>query len=699
MNINKVFYPESIAVIGASTQTGSVGNSLVKNLIDQKFSGKLFPVNPKTDSLYGMKCYKNIMDIEGPVDMAIFAIPAAFVPLALEEAGKKGIKSAIIISAGFKEIGLIQLENQIKEIGTRYDIAVIGPNCLGVITPEINMNASFSVNMPDDGNVAFISQSGALCTAVIDYAKYLGIGFSKFVSMGNKACISELEMLKYLANDPKTKVILLYIEQLTNPVEIINTVKYITHSTNPKPVIAIKAGRTNAGAAASASHTGALSGDDSMYEALFNQCGIIRANSISELFDFAEIFSNCLLPDGKNVAIVTNAGGPGVLTTDEIIENGLNLSKFSNETKTFLTSLLPPAANKANPVDVLGDAKADRYSETLKAVVADDNVDGVLVILTPQAMTQVEETAKVIIEVRNTTKKPIVATFMGQKMVLPGAELLKNNDVTTMSFPESAANAMAILMKFAESSKSEIDISTEFNDIDKQAVSGIFSEAKANGQLSFNEKAALEILRSYNFPLLRTSFASTANEAKIVAEKYGTALAMKIASKDILHKSDVGGVILNVTAIDIEAKFDEMMKNVSKKMPTAKIEGVLLMEMAPTGGHELILGSIRDPNLGSMIMVGLGGIYVEVFKDVSFGVVPLTKIDAEKMIDKLKSKRILDGVRGQPALDKSALVDCMLRLSQLINDFPEIKELDVNPLRVMPSGQGVIVLDARIVID
>lgn len=699
MNLNALFYPNSIAIIGASTKVGSVGNSVLQNLVSQGYKGKVFPVNPKGDVLYGLKCFKDISEINEEIDLAVIAIPAAAVPDILIQCGEKKVKAAIVISAGFKEIGLNDLENRVKEICQKYDIALIGPNCLGVIVPEVKMNASFAVTMPEDGDVAFISQSGALCTAVLDYAQYLGIGFSKFVSVGNKALITELELLDYLAKDPKTRVIAMYVEQLNDGKKLIEAVKKITKGQNAKPIIAIKAGKTGAGAAASASHTGALSGDDATYQALFDQCGIIRANRIEELFQFAQVLSDNRLSKGNNVAIITNAGGPGVLTTDEAINNGLNLAKLSEETSKQLNSILPPAANKHNPIDVLGDAKADRFKATLDVVEADPAVDGILVILTPQAMTQINETAEAIVNKKMSSSKPIIASFMGQKTVESGVEYMKKYNVSTMTFPEPAAKAMSTLMKFGSWSRADNCEPYSFTDIDKDAVRKIFDEAKTTGKKAFPEAEAMSIMRAYNFPLLKSFTVSSAAEAAQRATEMGGKVAMKIVSKDILHKSDVGGVMLNIEPADAAAKYDLMMKTVSEKAPQAKLEGVLLMEMAPADGTELILGSNKDPSLGSMIMVGLGGIYVEVFKDVSFGIVPLCKADPPRMIDMLKSKKILNGVRGQSKLDTEALIDCIGRLSQLLSDFPEIKELDINPLKVLPEGKGVLVLDVRIVIE
>lgn len=740
MNLDKLFYPQSIAIVGASTKEGSVGNDLAKNLATQGYEGKIYPVNPKAEELYGLKVYPSMTAVGAPIDLALIAIPAVFVPDVLREAGELGVKAAVVISAGFKEVGNVDLENQIKDICNQYDIALVGPNCLGIINPEINMNSSFAALMPGEGNVAFISQSGALCTAVIDYAAKMGIGFSKFMSVGNKAVLSELQIIEYLNDDPRTKVIAMYVEGLVSSSELIDMVQKNNRSQNPKPIVVLKSGRTSAGASASASHTGALAGSDAAYDALFNQAGILRAQSVSQLFNYTEAFMNNSLPQGKRTAIITNAGGPGVLATDEAISFGLELAKLSDSTIASLKSFLPEAANVHNPVDVLGDAKADRYEQTLRAVAADPNVDNVMVILTPQSMTEIEATATAIVNAKNgassaprvdqkktpevkdvqtsgveeavvetpgvkevptpgveSVDKPIIVSFMGETTVKPGVDIMQAGGVATCSFPEQCARSMAALANYAEFTRQEEPEGFSFDNIDREKVKNIFESAKNEGRTSFPEAEAMEIMRAYNFPLLKSQVVRSADEANEIAPSIGARLAMKIVSKDILHKSDVGGVMIDVDPAEAGAKYSEMMQRVSERMPEANLEGVLLMEMAPKGGYEFIVGSSKDPSLGSMVMVGLGGIYVEVLKDVAFGLVPITKADARRMIKSLRSSKIFDGVRGGEPLDVEALVDCLGRLSQLLTDFPEIKEVDLNPVLVYQTG--VKALDARVVIE
>lgn len=699
MKLDSIFYPKSIAIIGASTETGHVGNDIVKNLVHQGYKGKIYPVNPKAANLYKLKCYSNILEIKSKVDLAVVVVPSGIVPTVLQEIAKKKVPGVIVISAGFKEVGNFDLENQVREICLKNNIALVGPNCLGVINPEIKMNASFATIMPPTGNIAFISQSGALCTAILDYAQKLDIGFSKFVSVGNKALLSEDQLFDYLAKDKKTKVVAMYVEQLTNAPALIKAARKLTHGKNPKPVIAIKSGRTSAGASASASHTGALAGNDAAYEALFAQAGIIRVETIQELFDYLRVFTHNDLPKGDRVAIITNAGGPGVLTTDTVILKGLKLAPISAKTTAELKKHLPLFANFKNPIDVLGDARADRYEAAINILEKDKNVDSIIVILTPQSVTEFSKTAQAIVNAKKKSKKPIVASFMGGQLVNLGVKILRSNGVSTFNFPESAASALSALTDFKFIEKEKSNSKFVFKNTNKKAIAKIFEEAKEHKKVFFPEIDSLPILNHYGFPTLVTHIATTAEEAKEIVEKIDKKVAMKIVSPDILHKTDSGGVMLNVAPNQAFASFKEIVARVKKNLPTAKIEGVLITEMIKEKGVEMILGAVKDGGLGHTIMVGLGGVYVEVFKDVAFGLAPLSANDVQKMINKLKSKKILDGAREQAVMDTQALINCVGRLSQLLMDFPNIKEIDINPLLVLPNGHGVRVLDARIVVE
>lgn len=700
MNLDSVFYPQSIAVVGASTKTGSVGNDLVKNLVKQGFEGKIYPVNPKTDRLFDLPCYPTLTAIGQKVELAIIAIPAAGVPAILEECGSLKIRGAIVISAGFKEIGNTELENQLLAICQKHDIALIGPNCLGVINSEIQMNASFAMVMPHAGSVAFVSQSGALCTAVLDRANKMGIGFSKFVSVGNKALINELSLFKYFQSDPKTKVIVLYVEQLTDAQKLIAAAKAITQSAkNPKPILVLKAGKTAAGASASASHTGALAGNDAAYDALFRQSGILRVAGTAELFDRVQAFDNNDLPRGRRVAIITNAGGPGVLTTDAVIEQGLTLAQLDPRTIEGLKAILPPAAATHNPVDLLGDAKADRYQAALRLVSLDPNVDNLMVILTPQSMTEFDATAQAIVEAHNESEKPFMVSFMGDSTVKSAVRILREGGIASFAYPEKAIASLRLLCDFQEWSKADENLVPTFSDVDRKTVAKIFDKAKAGGKTMFPEADALEILSAYKFPLLPRQVVHSAKEAIKVGKAISKPLALKIESQDILHKTDAGGISLNVKPEDAGDEYEAMITRIAAKFPKAKIDGVLLMEMAPLGGLELILGANRDPQFGPLVMYGLGGIYVEALKDVTFGLAPLTAYDARTMMGLVRCKGLYSGIRGGAPLDQEKVLEMLGRLSQLVTDFPQIREIDINPLLMLPKGDGVRVLDARIVID
>lgn len=706
MNLDALFNAKSIAVVGASSREKTVGNDLVKNLVTQGFAGKVFPINPKIDELYGLKVYHDLNDIPESIDLVVVAIPAPAVPEVIKTAAAKGAKSAVVISAGFKEIGNLALEEELRNTCRQHGVALVGPNCLGVINAQNKMNASFAALMPQVGNIAFMSQSGALCTAVLDYAEKMAIGFSKFVSIGNKADVDEVDLIRYLHTDPQTKVVALYVEQLSNAPEIIETLIELNKGDNPKPVVVLKSGRTEAGAGAIASHTGSLSGGDNAYEALFAQAGIIRAQTIEELFNFAQVFCKNDQAIIKKVAVITNAGGPGVLTADGIIENGFVMADLSDETVAKLKEVLPPAASTHNPIDVLGDAVSDRYRQALELVIRDQEAEALIVLLTPQSMTEIRETAQAIIDVTNSyqqetgQKKPIIVSFMGEKTVNEGVRMLQAAEIMTTTFPEPAAASLSALSRFTTWSRQPAEPKLEYADVDRDRVETILAEAKRTGQTTFPEAEALAIFKAYRFPILKSAQAHSPEEARAVCQRLGgqgAQFAMKIVSPEILHKSDVGGVMLNITAQDVEAKYQEIMTEVAKRRPEAHLAGVLLVEMAPPGGLEMIAGVSKAPGLGTMLMFGLGGIYVEILKDVNFAFAPLTRGDALRMINDLKSAQLLAGARGNQPIDKEKLVECLGRLSQLVTDFPEIIELDINPLLALPDQ--ALVLDGRVVVE
>ncbi|MDD5765282.1 MAG: acetate--CoA ligase family protein [Candidatus Marinimicrobia bacterium] len=700
-NLNKIFYPDSVAIVGANKVAGTVPCDILMNILKADFNGIVFPVSPKEKFIAGVKAYKYVVDIQDEVDLAILVFPSSVCHMALEQCGQKGIKSAIIISAGFKEVGNdgVVLENQLKEIAARYDMSFIGPNCLGVINtdPRSKINASFARRMPDEGSIAFLSQSGALCTAVLDYAYAKHIGFSKFISFGNKADISEIDLLYYLKDDPKTKVILMYLEEVTDGLALMEAAEKII-TENRKPILILKAGRTSAGASAAASHTGSLAGSDEICDAAFKQAGIIRCENIEEMFNKAIAFAYQPIPKNNRVAIITNAGGPGVLTTDAVVRQGLQLAKLSDETTAVLKKNLPKTANTNNPVDVIGDARADRYNIAMSAAFKDDNVDGVFVILTPQSMTDIDLIAREVAKVSSHYDKPVFTSFMGEADVAVGIDVLQRNKIPHYILPESMAIAFSTVYNF-----SQISDHRAFNPIDieetaRDKANRILDSAISAGQKYLTENEATQILKFYELPVIENALAQSADEAVSLAVRFGFPIVMKVMSKDIIHKFDVGGVVLNIQS-EQEARnaYMKIVDNVRRKLPSAKIDGVLVRKMIPTG-EEVILGAKRDPSFGSVVMFGLGGIFVEVFKDVAFRIPPIGESVAKSMVESIKGYPLLSGARGNNPRDIAGIVQCIRRLSQLVTDCSQIRELDINPLIVLDEGKGVFIADAKIML-
>lgn len=698
MSLNSVFYPKSIAVVGASSRVGSVGNDVLKNILTQGFDGTIYPINPKNNEILGLKCYPSITDLPATADLAVVIVPAAIVPQVFEEIAAKEIKSAIVISAGFKETGPEGklLEDKVRELCNLNKITLIGVNCLGIMNVQTGLNASFAANLPAKGHIAFVAQSGALCTAVIDYSAKLGLGFSKIISVGNKTDIDELALLEYLDNDPQTKVTMMYIEDVVNAHGLLEKGKSLK-----KPVVVLKSGRTESGKQATASHTGALGGSDAIYDALFRQSKIIRADNIEDLFNFSLAFATNPIPKGPNVAIITNAGGPGGITSDAVEMNGLKLAKLSEKTEAKLKAALPAAANIHNPIDVLGDSKADRYELAINACLEDENVDSVLVILTPQSMTEIEATAVAITTAKKSFNKPIITSFMGLDKVALANQILAKSEVTTIPYPDLAAKTLGLLWKSVES-KNLTSNQADLNNISstkKEKVNLIIQKALQAGQKNLPQTQVKEILEAYELPVLYSKLVTSAAQAQQEASSLNTNLVLKIESPDIVHKSDVGGVILDVKPNEAGKKYDELIATVLKNVPEANITGVLMMEMVEiNSGYELILGVKDEPGVGKSIMFGLGGVLVEVLKDVTFSIAPLNLSEADKMIGRIKSAQILKGVRGKPKMDTDSLVNALVRLSELVTDFPQIKELDINPLLILPDGEGSKVLDSRILL-
>jgi acetyltransferase len=701
--LRPIFCPKSIAIIGASRRPESVGQAIFRNILLNNYRGILYPVNPKAEGILGVKCYFSVLDIPEEVDLAVIIVPREVVPKVLEECGIKGVKGAVIISAGFKEVGGrgVQLEEQVKRIVKKHDISLVGPNCLGVINtdPEVSLNASFARSIPKTGNIAFLSQSGALCTAVLDYAQGSGFGFSKFISMGNKADINEMDILNAFAEDPKTDVVLMYLEDLADGKAFIKLARDITGEiAKSKPILAVKSGRTPSGAKAASSHTGSLSGSDEVYDAIFAQSGVLRVDSVEELFDCAVAFANQPLPRGRRAAIVTNAGGPGIMATDACIRYGLEMAALSPKTKEKLKKHLPAEASVENPIDLIGDAQHDRYKIALQSVLADRKVGGAIVILTPQTMTDIEEIARVICRISARATKPILACFMGVVDISKGVEILEEGGVPHYIFPESAARALGNMGQYADWVTRPRTAFKTFK-VKKRKVASLFKKARKEKRVHIPEVEALKVLEAYGFPMVDSILAANVEECLAAAEKLGYPVVMKIASPDVVHKFDVGGVSVGLDdESSIRRAYQEMMRSVKRKMPQAAVWGVTIAEMV-TGAREIIIGMKRDPHFGPILMFGLGGIYVEALRDVTFRLAPMRELSATKMVESIRAYRMLAGLRGQAPSDLDAIADCLLRLSQLVTDFDEIEELDINPLMVLEKGKGAKAADARILLS
>jgi acetate---CoA ligase (ADP-forming) len=701
-NLVKIFNPKSIAVVGTNNSKGTVPYDILFNILKSEFTGIVFPVSPGEKSICSVKAYKYVLDITDPVDLAIIVFPSAVCHMALEQCGQKGIKGVVIISAGFKEVGEkgLEREKQLKQIAEKYDMSIIGPNCLGIINtdPLINLNASFARKMPEQGSIGFLSQSGALCTAVLDYALAKHIGFSKFISFGNKVDISEIDLIYYLMEDNKTRVILLYLEEVTDGRALMKAARDVTRLSG-KPVLILKAGRTEVGASAAASHTGSLAGNDEICDAAFKQAGIIRCNNIEEMFNIAIAFAYQPAPKSNKVAIITNAGGPGVLTTDAAIKDGLQLAKFSEETTREFRKSLPSNANIKNPVDVIGDARADRYNIAMNGAFTEDEVDAVFVILTPQSMTDIETIAKEVVKVSQQYSKPVYASFMGEADVAAGVDILLRNKIPHYILPESMCRSFSRVYQFHRDFDKDPHPQRIYTDVDTKTTHSILDEAIHNNHLYLPEDEAEKILKIYGLPIVSNTLTTSPDEAASAAQKIGFPVVMKIISDDIIHKSDVKGVVLNVNSgKEARSTYTTMIKEVLQIKPEAKIKGIQISKMI-LSGEEVILGIKRDPSFGPVIMFGLGGVYVEVFNDVSFRVAPIDEIIADSMIKQIKSFKILDGIRGKARRDISAIRECLMRLSQLAIDCPQINELDINPLLVLDEGKGCYVADARIMLN
>jgi len=694
--LDSFFNPKSIAVIGASRTPGKVGYDILKNIIQYGYEGDVYPVNPGAEEILGKKAYPSILEVPEKIDLAVIVVPSKSVLEVIEQCGAKNIDAAIIITAGFKESGLegAKLENELMKKAKETGVRFIGPNCLGVIDTHSKVNASFAAGMPHTGSIGFFSQSGALCLAVLDRALPDEIGFSKFISMGNKADISDTDIMLALSEDDNTKVILGYIEGVNDGRKFMEVAGEVSKK---KPLIILKSGITSSGAKAASSHTGALAGREAAFDAAFKQSGVIRAHTINELFNYALAFAHQPLPQGPNVAIITNSGGPGILAADACDKSDLQLVPLHKEIVDELRTFLPPAASFYNPIDILGDSGADRYEKALNTVLKDEKIHGVIVLLTPTAVVDVEATAKAIVNISNLIDKPIFTSFMGKQRVEPGSKILTKYNVPNYSYPEEAVSSFNALYHHRVWINKPRKTYPKINDFKENAFQ-IFQKVKEENRERLTETEVHDVLTAYGFSQPKSLFARTSEEAVAAAKGIGYPVVMKIVSPQIVHKSDIGGVRVDLkNKKDVENAFFDITTHIRNIMPTAYIYGVMIQEMIH-GGKEVIMGITKDPQFGHMIMFGLGGIYVEVLKDVSFRITPLSKEDAHEMIRETKTFPLLRGIRGEAEADVEAIERSLLILSQMALDFPRILEADINPLLVKKRGEGVVAIDARFTI-
>jgi acetyltransferase len=699
---DKIFNPQRIALIGVTSNPQSVGGKVLSNLIGGGFTGVVYPVNPLFEAVLGIQCYSSIKELPKKPDLAVICATAPQVPEIIHQCGEAGILGVIIISAGFKEIGPEgqALEEQIrKEIGQFNGMRVLGPNCLGFISPTQNLNVSFATGMPKEGNIAFISQSGALCSSVLDWAIEEKVGFSYFVSTGNSLNIDFGDLIDYFGEDEKTKSIILYIESITKARQFMSSARAFART---KPIIAYKAGRFPDSAKAAASHTGAMASEDAVYDAAFKRAGMVRIMNIGDIFDCADLIGRKKLPLGPRLGIVTNAGGPGVMATDALIAANGVLAQLGEKSLQLLNENLPAAWSHRNPVDVLGDARSKRVAKTMEILLNDDGVDAVMVILTPQAMTNPTSIAKAVGQLAVTTAKPILAAWLGGHSMKEGIHVLNDSGIATYSTPEQAVRAFMTLVEYERNLESLYetpkDLPVQFP-LDRKRIRFQFDKVFANSGEILSEDVSKTLLEAYGIPAARPQFAGSVDEAVRLAKEIGFPVVMKIQSPDITHKSDVGGVLLNLhdEAIVVDA-FNRIMKNVRDSFPNARMDGVTIQPMVNSkDGVELILGTKKDPVFGTVLMVGSGGIAAELFADRVLGFPPLNERLSVGMLKSLKIWPLLNGYRGKPPVNMEKLIETLIRLSYLVADYPEIKELDINPLLVNPTE--AIALDARIILD
>ncbi len=691
--LSTLFAPERVAVIGASDSAGSVGRALVENLLAE-FEGETFAVNPYKEEVLGLRCHDSVRELED-IDVAVVAVPPDAAVDAIRDAGEAGIGSVVVITAGFGETGSegAARERELRAVAEEYDLDLVGPNSLGVMSTAVGLDATFGNEMARPGNVSFMSQSGAFVTAVLDWAAERDIGFKDIVSLGNKAILDERDFVREWDDDPDTDVILAYLEDISDGAGFVETAREVTRST---PIVMVKSGRTEAGATAAASHTGAMAGSEAAYEAGLRQAGVVRVETVQDLFDFASALSGQPLPDGDGVAIVTNAGGPGVMTTDAVGDSGLSLADFSETTLGALAEDLPEEANIYNPVDVIGDAPVERFESALETVMADDDVAATVVVACPTAVLSFEELAETVIEKQERFGTPVAAALMGAKSTGPAEDLLNDADVPTYFDPARAVGGIDVLRRYDEIRSREPVEPMRF-DVDRDRAREVLVEA-ARRETNRLGVEAMELLDAYGIPTPRGEVVKTPGEAQRVAEEIGGEVVMKIVSPDILHKSDIGGVEVGVAREDVRDVFEDLIVRARNYQRDASVLGVQVQETVDLeAGTETIVGANRDPQFGPLVLFGLGGVFVEVFEDSTLRVAPVAEREAREMIDEIDASPLLRGARGRERVDEDAIVETIGRLSQLVTDFPAIVELDVNPL--VATSAGVTAVDLRLTLD
>ena len=697
-SLDAIFSPKSVAVIGATEKEGSVGRTILWNLISNPFGGTIYPVNIKRSNVLGIKAYPDINSVPEQVDLAVIVTPAPTVPAIIKECVNAKVKGAIIISAGFKEIGKegAKLERQILTEARKGNMPIIGPNCLGVMRPYFGLNATFATTLANPGNVGFISQSGALCTAVLDWSFAENVGFSAFISIGSMLDVDWGDLIYYLSDDPRTKSIVLYMESVGDARSFISAAREVAST---KPIIIIKAGQTEAAAKAASSHTGALTGSDEVLNAAFRRCGILRVNSIAELFYMAEVLGKQPPSKGSNLTILTNAGGPGVLATDALINGGGKLTQMSDKTMKAFNEFLPPHWSRNNPVDILGDADPNRYAKSLEIAAKDPNSDGLLVILTPQAMTEPTQTAEQLKPYAKSLGKPVLASWMGGVDVQAGTLILNQADIPTFPYPDTAARVFNYMWKYSYNLRGLYEtpiLPPQFDEMlqdRKKEASKIIKNVQKTGRTLFTEWESKKILSIYGIPTVKTEIAQSAEEAAKIAKKIGYPVVLKLNSEFITHKTDVGGVKLNLYSKDeVISAFNSIKKSVNAK----HFQGVAVQPMVTAKGYEIIIGSTDDFQFGPILLFGSGGQLVEVFKDRSLALPPLNTTLARRMMEQTKIYQAFKGVRGEKPVDLTALEQLMVNFSFLVVEQHWIKEIDINPLLV--SSENIIALDARIIL-